>query len=74
MQKRKLQPRKHVGEPCCYSLTLVLGPAMEIWLGVINEMCLQGLNLSYTKDSVFNHDLALLQQAMNAEGICSPRE
>ena len=40
MQKRKLQPRKHVGECCCYSPTLALGSAMEIWLGVINEMCL----------------------------------
>ena len=74
MQKRKLQPRKHVGECCCYSPTLALGSAMEIWLWVINEMCLQRLNLSSTQDSVSNHDLALLQQAMNAEGICSPRE
>jgi hypothetical protein len=38
------------------------------------EVCLQGLNLSSTQDSVFNHDLALLQQAMNAMGICSRRE
>ena len=73
-EKRKCQPRKHVGECCCYSPTLALGSAMEIWLWVINEMCLQRLNLSSTQDSVSNHDLALLQQAMNAEGICAPRD
>ena len=74
MQKRKLQPRKHVGECCCYSPTLALGSAMEIWLGVINEMCLWGLNLSSSQDSEFNYELALLQHAMNAVGVCSPRE
>ncbi len=74
MQKRKLQPRKHVGECCCYSPTLALGSAMEIWLWVINEMCLQRLNLSSTQESVLNRDFALLRQAMNADGICSPRE
>jgi hypothetical protein len=29
-------------------------------------MCLQGLNLSFTRNSAFHHDLAWLQQAMNA--------
>ena len=57
-----------------YSPTLVLGSAMDIWLGVTNEICLQHLNLSSSQVSVFNSDLALLQQAMNAEGICSPSE
>jgi hypothetical protein len=74
MQKRKLQPRNHVGTCCCYSPTLALGSAMDIWLGVTNETCLQHLNISSSQVSVFNYDLALLQQAMNAEGICSPRE
>jgi hypothetical protein len=32
---------------------------------------LQGLNLSSTRNSTFHHDLALLQQAMNAVGVCS---
>ena len=65
IQKRKLQPRNRV---------VVAGSAMDIWLGVTNEICLQHLNLSSSQVSVFNSDLALLQQAMNAEGICSPSE
>ena len=64
IQKRKLQPRNRV----------VAGSTMDIWLGVTNEICLQHLNLSSSQVSVFNSDLALLQQAMNAEGICSPSE
>jgi hypothetical protein len=31
---------------------------MHIWLGDINEMCLHGLNISSTQDSIFSHDLA----------------
>jgi hypothetical protein len=42
----------------------------KIGLGNSNEMCLQGLNLSSTQNSAFHHDLALLQQAMNAVGVC----
>ena len=72
MQKRKLQSRWHVGECCCCSPTLALGSAMEIWLEVINEMCLQRLNLSSTQDSVFNQDLALLQHRSNRQWM--PRE
>jgi hypothetical protein len=47
---------------------------MKIGLGNSNEMCLQGLNLSSTQNSAFHHDLALLQQAMNAVGVCSPQK
>jgi hypothetical protein len=47
---------------------------MQIGLGNSNEMCLQGLNLSSTQNSAFHHDLALLQQAMNAVGVCSPQK
>ena len=72
--KKNIADQKTCWSACCSALTLVQGSAMEIWLWVINEMCLQGLNLSSTKDTVFNHELALLQQAMNAKGICSPRE
>jgi hypothetical protein len=45
---------------------------MKIGLGNSNEMCLQGLNLSSTQNSAFHHDLALLQQAMNAVGGLLP--
>ncbi len=51
-KKKNIADQKHVEEPCCYALTLVQGSAMKIWLGVINEMCLQGLSLSSTKDTV----------------------
>jgi hypothetical protein len=51
--------------------TLVLSPKMKIGLGNSNEMCLQGLNLSSTQNSALHHDFALLQQAMNAVGVCS---
>ena len=45
---------------------------MKIGLDNSNEMCLQGLNLSSTQKSAFHHDLALLQQAMNAVGGLLP--
>ncbi len=55
LQKKKLQHRKHV-RMCCRCLpTLVLSPALEIWLGESNEMCLQGLNLSSTEESAYHH-------------------
>ncbi len=47
---------------------------MKIGLGNSNEMRLQGLNLSSTENSAFHHDLALLQQAMNAVGVCPPQK
>jgi hypothetical protein len=47
---------------------------MTIGLGNSNEMCLQVLNLPSTQNSAFHHDLALLQQAMNAVGVCSPQK
>ena len=72
-KKKKLQHRKHVRMCCRCSPTLVLSPALEIWLGVSNEMCLQGLNLSSTEESACHHDSALLQPTMNTEGIYSPR-
>jgi hypothetical protein len=53
---------------------LVLSPTMKIWLWNFNEMCLKGLNLSSTRNSAFHHDLVLLQQAMNAVGVCSPQK
>jgi hypothetical protein len=37
-------------------------------------MCLQDLNLSSAQNSAIDHDLALLQQAMNAVGVCSPQK
>ena len=37
-------------------------------------MCLQGLNLSSTQELAFHHDWSLLQPAMNAVGVCSPRK
>jgi hypothetical protein len=46
----------------------------KIWLGNSYEMCLQGRNLSSTRNSAIHHDLALLQQAMNAVGVCSPQK
>ena len=72
--KKKIAIQKTCWRGCFYSATLELGFAMEIWLGVTNEMCLQRLNLSSSQDSVFNYNLALLQHAMNAVGVCSPRE
>ncbi len=43
-----------------------------IRLGNSNDkMCLQDLNLSTTQSSAFHHDLAFLQQAMNAVRVCS---
>ena len=69
-KKNKLQPENML--VCCYcSPTLALSPTMKIWLGVINEMCLQGLNLSSTQKLALHHDSALLQPAMNAVGLCS---
>ncbi len=50
--------------------TLVLSPTVKIWLGDIDEICLQGLNLLSTHDSAPNHDLALLQPDMNLVGMC----
>ncbi len=53
--------------------------ARQLWkkgLGNSNEMCLQGLNLSSTRNSAFHHELALLQQATNAVGVrvCSQQK
>ncbi len=62
---------------CCRcSPTLVLSPALELWLRDSNEMSFQGLNLSSesTQESAYHHDSALLQPAMNTEEICSPRK
>ncbi len=36
--------------------------------------CVQGFDLSSTRNSAFHHDLALLQQAINAVGVCSPQK
>jgi hypothetical protein len=68
------QPEKYVESQFGCSPTLALRPTTKIGLGTSNEMCLQGLNLSSTRNSAFHHDLALLQQAMNAVGVCLPRK
>jgi hypothetical protein len=47
---------------------------MKKGLGNSNEMCLQGLDLSSNQNLAFYHDLALMQQAMNAAGVCSPQK
>jgi len=72
LQKKKLQSTKHVGTGCCCSPTLALSSTLKMGLGDINEMCLQGLNLSSTQKLALHHDSALLQPAMNAVGLCSP--
>ncbi len=74
--KKKLQHtgRKHVRMCCLCLSTLVLSPALEIWLGDSIEMCLQGLNLSSTEESAYHHDSALLLPAMNTEGIYYTRK
>ncbi len=59
---------------CCCKATLVLSPALELWLQYSNKMCLQGLNLSSTEESAYHHVSALLQPAMNTEEIYSPRK
>jgi hypothetical protein len=74
MAKKNSQPEKHVELQFYCSQTLVLSPTMKIGLGNSNEMCLQGLNISSNQNSAFHHDLALLQQAMNAVGVCSPQK
>jgi hypothetical protein len=76
LQKKNSQPEKHVESQFGCPPTLVLSPTMKIGLGNLNsnEMCLQGLNLSSTQNSAFHHDLVLLQQAMNAVGVCSPQK
>ncbi len=66
--------KMHVEQQFGSSPTLVLSPTTKIWLGNSNEMCLQGLNLSSTRNSAFHHDLAWLQQAMNAVGVCFPQK
>jgi hypothetical protein len=72
--KNNSQPEKHVESQFGCSPTLVLSLTMKIGLGNSNETCLQGLNLSSTQNSAFHHDLAWLQQAMNAVGVCSPQK
>ncbi len=67
-------PEKHVESQFGCPPTLKLSPTVQIGLGNSNEMCLQGLNLSSTQNSAFHHDLALLQQAMNAVWVCSPQK
>ena len=71
LQKKKLQSTKHVGTGCCCSPTLALSSTLNMGLGDINEMCLQGLNLSSTQKLALHHDSALLQPAMNAVGLCT---
>ncbi len=71
LQKTKLQSTKHAGTGCFCLSTLALISTLKMWLGDINEMCLQGLNLSSTQKSAFHHELALLQPAMNVVGLCS---
>ncbi len=39
--------------------SLVLIPELKIWLWDMNEICFQGLNLSSTQASAFNHDLEI---------------
>ncbi len=56
--KKHSQPEKHVELQFGCTPTLVLSPTMKIWLGNSSEMCLQGLNLSSTRNSAFHHDLA----------------
>ncbi len=68
------QPEKHVESHFYCPPTLVLSPTMQIGLGNSNEMFLPGLTLSSTQNSAFHHDLALLQQAMNAVEVCSPQK
>ncbi len=68
MAKKNSQPEKYVESQFGCLPTLALLPTMKIGLGNSNEMCLQGHNLSSTRNSAFHHDLALLQQAMNAVG------
>jgi hypothetical protein len=72
--KKKFTTEKHVESQFGCPPTLVLSPTMKTGLGNSNEICLQGLNLSSTQNSAFHHDLALLQQAMNAVGVCSPQK
>jgi hypothetical protein len=74
LQKKNSQPEKHVESQFGCSPTLVLSPTMKIGLGNSDEMCLQGLNLSSTQNPASHHDLALLQQAMNAVGVCSQQK
>ncbi len=63
--------RNHVGNPCqcCCLPTLAQIPAMEMWLGNINEMCLQGLNLWFARTSTSSHDSMLLYWVINAVGV-----
>ena len=74
LQKRKLQLTKHVGTRCRCSPTLVQSLAAKMGLGDINEICLQGPNLSSSQKWAFHHDSVLLQPAMNAEEFLSLRK
>ncbi len=55
LQKQNSQPEKHVESQfgCSPTQALVLSPTMEVCLGNSNEMCLQGLNLSFTRNQHF---------------------
>ena len=46
----------------------------QMGLGDINEICLQGPNLSSSQKWAFHHDSVLLQPAMNAEEFLSLRK
>ena len=73
LQKRKLQLTKHVGTRCRCSPTLAQSLTAKMGLGDINEICLQGPNLSSSQKWAFLHDSVLLQPAMNAGEFLSLR-
>jgi hypothetical protein len=72
--KKELQLRKHVGTRCGCLPTLVQSLAMKMWLGDVNEICLQGPYLSSSQKLAFHHDSVLLQPAMNAGEFHSQRK
>ena len=66
--------RKYVGTRSRCSPTLVQSLTAKLGLGDINEICLQGPNLSSSQKWAFHHDSVLLQPAMNAEEFLSLRK
>ena len=67
-------PKNDVGTRCRCSPTLAQSLAAKMGLGDINEICLQGPNLSSSQKWAFHHDSVLLQPAMNAEEFLSLRK
>jgi hypothetical protein len=72
------QKKKIASQKTCWRVLLLLANSdagfRQDSLGVINEMCLQGFNLSSSQDSVLHYEMALLLHAMNAVGVRDPHE